>query len=290
MTRLPHGPTFTGDDASAARSDLPRPYSRAAKGRRGTRGAAAALGAVALTSGVTAAIDAARDGTQISAGRLAITLTAHGGFKLDTCTTNGSSNSPITSSTTQDLSNSITISDSTQTSGTGSSTSDTTQTSGSGSTTSDTTQTSGSGSTTSDTTQLSVPNEYNNLPPQLSIYQSKYGIWYRPDDTEGLPLGFSRSGTMWIGGDENEVPDFDPVPPFDGGYSNEELNVGPYQPNAGDGYDPSSISEYYMNGNNENIDNDRNGDNNNNSSDYDFDDPSILENVEFKMKIMTCEN
>ncbi|VBA52760.1 hypothetical protein LAUMK191_02563 [Mycobacterium attenuatum] len=57
------------------------------------RCAAMALGALALTSGVTGTVDAmipTADGATIGAGRLTIALAARHGFKLDTCTTSGS--------------------------------------------------------------------------------------------------------------------------------------------------------------------------------------------------------
>lgn len=89
MPPLSQGPLPT-NEVSVAEADLAHPPARVAKAPRGKHGAAIALGALALASGVTAGIDAAGSPTDINVGRLAITLTAHGGFKLDTCTNNNS--------------------------------------------------------------------------------------------------------------------------------------------------------------------------------------------------------
>ncbi|VBA57543.1 hypothetical protein LAUMK191_04074 [Mycobacterium attenuatum] len=63
----------------------------AASSQRARRRAIVTLGTLALTSGIAAAIDTATDSaTNISIGRLAITLTSHDGFKLDTCTNSNS--------------------------------------------------------------------------------------------------------------------------------------------------------------------------------------------------------
>ncbi|ETZ96722.1 hypothetical protein I546_7246 [Mycobacterium kansasii 732] len=81
MPPLSQGPLPT-NEVSVAEADLAHPPARVAKAPRGKHGAAIALGALALASGVTAGIDAAGSPTDINVGRLAITLTAHGGFKL----------------------------------------------------------------------------------------------------------------------------------------------------------------------------------------------------------------
>lgn len=91
MPRLPQGTTPSGD-GSAAEYHVRQCPTSVAKVQRRTCAAAVALGALTLTSGATAAIDAVTIGaTDINAGRLAITLTGHGGFKLDTCTNDNSS-------------------------------------------------------------------------------------------------------------------------------------------------------------------------------------------------------
>lgn len=294
MARVSRDPLT--DDGGVAESDMPRPAPRAAKGRRGKRGAAAALGALALTSGVTAAIDATRDGTQISAGRLAITLTAHGGFKLDTCTTNGSSysdgngssNSSTTSNTTQDFGTSTTTSDSTQTSGTGTNTYDTTQDLSTSISNSDSTQTGSNESTNYDNNQLSLPEEYTYTTPieHTPIPPSGFergGTIFVGGGDEGLPPGFTRSGTFWVGGDDSEDSsgDSSTVPYFVDNYSerynNDKLNIGDYQPNAADHYDPNSNLEFYLDDNNENVINDNN----------DID-AITRENLEFKLRLMSC--
>ncbi|VBA55747.1 hypothetical protein [Mycobacterium pseudokansasii] len=51
-----------------------------------------ALGALALTGGLATAVHATADSSTTDVGRLAITLTAHDGFKLDTCTNDNTSN------------------------------------------------------------------------------------------------------------------------------------------------------------------------------------------------------
>lgn len=89
MSRLPQDCLAAGE-VSVAEPDSTRPSAQAAKTPRGKHGAAVVLGALALAGGVTAAIDTAGSSTDVSVGRLAITLTAHDGFKLDTCTTNNS--------------------------------------------------------------------------------------------------------------------------------------------------------------------------------------------------------
>lgn len=57
--------------------------SRNAKSQR-HRAAAAALGALSLTSGIAAALDTTANSSEVHAGQLSITLTAHDGFKLGT--------------------------------------------------------------------------------------------------------------------------------------------------------------------------------------------------------------
>lgn len=97
MPRPSQDPIFTGE-GKATGSDRRRCSTRAATAKRGRRSAAVALGALALTSGVTAAIDATSNGAQLRAGRLTIALSAHDGFKLDTCTTSGSGSIDISGS------------------------------------------------------------------------------------------------------------------------------------------------------------------------------------------------
>ncbi|VBA57541.1 hypothetical protein LAUMK191_04073 [Mycobacterium attenuatum] len=97
-------------------SDQSRPAG-AVSSQRARRSAIVALGTLALTSGIAAAVDTATDSaTNISIGRLAITLTSHDGFKLDTCTSsnsnfsnneNSSNSTPITDN--QDSSNATSI-------------------------------------------------------------------------------------------------------------------------------------------------------------------------------------
>ncbi|QQW35648.1 hypothetical protein [Mycobacterium marinum] len=96
--------------AKAVTSELASTEAGRIKSRRGHRFATATLGVLALTTGVTATVDAALQTASAdsvtNAGRLAITLAARDGFKLDTC---GTSN---TSDTQENTGN--TSSDSTQ--------------------------------------------------------------------------------------------------------------------------------------------------------------------------------
>ncbi|ORB89922.1 hypothetical protein LAUMK42_05190 [Mycobacterium persicum] len=81
------------DNAVASGSDSAPGHVRLTKSRRGTRAAGLALGALAITSGVSGVLDfstATTNGPNVSVGRLAITLTANHGFKLDTCTAGNS--------------------------------------------------------------------------------------------------------------------------------------------------------------------------------------------------------
>lgn len=83
-------PPPQGDD-SPAESHVRQFPPTVAKVQRHKRAAMVALGALALTSGVAGAIETGTSAaTNINAGRLAITLTGHGGFKLDTCTNDNS--------------------------------------------------------------------------------------------------------------------------------------------------------------------------------------------------------
>lgn len=112
MPRVPHNRVATGNIA------------RVAQGRRRKRGAVVALGTLALTSGVTVAVDATTENaTNVSVGRLAIAMTAHDGFKLDSCSSGNSdysdntdSNSgPSANSSVQDIDNYSTVSGSNST-------------------------------------------------------------------------------------------------------------------------------------------------------------------------------
>lgn len=92
MSKLPHIPKLDAHRiAIVAESERATGSARATRPRRRKRAAAAALGALALTSGVTGALDivsrptASANGSNLGVGRLSITLTSHGGFKLDTC-------------------------------------------------------------------------------------------------------------------------------------------------------------------------------------------------------------
>ncbi|WP_156897762.1 hypothetical protein [Mycobacterium kansasii] len=79
--------------AHARGSDSAPGHVRLTKSRRGTRAAGLALGALAITGGVTGVLDASSattNGPTVTVGRLAITLTANHGFKLDTCTAGNS--------------------------------------------------------------------------------------------------------------------------------------------------------------------------------------------------------
>ncbi|EUA05828.1 hypothetical protein I546_5976 [Mycobacterium kansasii 732] len=86
--------------ASATGSDSAPGHIRLTKSRRRMRAASLALGALAITGGITGVLDASTattSGPTISVGRLAISLTANHGFKLDTCTgTAGNTDNPIT--------------------------------------------------------------------------------------------------------------------------------------------------------------------------------------------------
>lgn len=126
MPRIPHNSVTTGD-VSAVGSDPAHPRPRAAaQGRRRKRGAVVALGTLALTSGVAVAVDiTAGSAASVSVGRLAITLTAHDGFKLDTCSNdhssysdhNDSNNGSTTNGSSQDTNNSSIVSSNLQDSG-----------------------------------------------------------------------------------------------------------------------------------------------------------------------------
>lgn len=113
-TRSPR-PENTADDAESGSA---QPKVGTAKSRRGRLAAGATLGALALTSGIAGIVDASSpttaNGLGVDVGRLTITLASHGGFKLDSCTSNTndtsgsslsggtSSNSNDTTATTQD--------------------------------------------------------------------------------------------------------------------------------------------------------------------------------------------
>lgn len=116
MIEQPHKSMPKGD-VSYADAAAGRMKARRSKLQRRTQAATAALGALALASGVTAALDAiiAADSgsSHIGVGRLAITLAARDGFKLDSCTsatsdltdssTTNSTQSDATATNTQDV-------------------------------------------------------------------------------------------------------------------------------------------------------------------------------------------
>ncbi|WP_162877300.1 hypothetical protein [Mycobacterium persicum] len=88
----------------ATRRSKPRP-GRSSKQR--ARAAGVALGALALTTAASANLDgpapqSVMNSSQLSAGRLAITLSAHEVFKLDTCTTEDPGDSVTTSTDRSD--------------------------------------------------------------------------------------------------------------------------------------------------------------------------------------------
>lgn len=96
MPRLPRDPLATRNRGAAKLRSV-HAAGPTATTRRRTRGAAVALGTLALTGAVTGttAVMRANSSPTVSVGRLAITLTAQDGFKLDTC-----ANDNITSSST----------------------------------------------------------------------------------------------------------------------------------------------------------------------------------------------
>ncbi|WP_136624903.1 hypothetical protein [Mycobacterium attenuatum] len=240
----PDAPTSTVN-VDTAEADSPRPSTRAARVRRGTQGAAATLGALALASGVTAAIDAIGSSTQfnagINAGRLAITLTAHGGLKLDTCSNSnsgytensGDSNSSTTSNNTQDFGNSATNSDNTQiltTSNNDQIFSDSTTTSGN-------VEIFSGGSGTFDNGQLDLPPGYD-VPTE---------------QTSSTPPGFSSSGVFWV--EDREIKQIYGIDMYfgdnyDDQYSNDKLDISDYEPNGANDYDPNSeMGKHHSNDN-----------------------------------------
>ncbi|AGZ54337.1 hypothetical protein B1T45_10140 [Mycobacterium kansasii] len=107
----------TDNTADDAESGSAQPKAGTGKSRRGRLAAGATLGALALTSGIAGIVDTSAattaNGLDVNVGRLTITLASHGGFKLDSCTSNTndtsgsslsgtSSNSNDTTATTQD--------------------------------------------------------------------------------------------------------------------------------------------------------------------------------------------
>lgn len=82
MPPLPDRPSLTSGTSSADSGVAPH-RTLAGQERQGRRGAAVALGALALTTGITAAIDVStRSATPFSVGRLAISSTGHKGSNL----------------------------------------------------------------------------------------------------------------------------------------------------------------------------------------------------------------
>lgn len=59
------------------------------RSRRRQRVATAALGAPTVTGGITSAFDGTAESSEVNVGRLAISLAAHDGLKLDTCEGSG---------------------------------------------------------------------------------------------------------------------------------------------------------------------------------------------------------
>ncbi|MGV7254682.1 hypothetical protein [Mycobacterium persicum] len=115
----PTHPAKPESNADDAESGSARAKAGIGKSRRGRLAAGAALGALTLTSGIAGIVDVTTpttaNGFGVNVGRLNITLTSHGGFKLDSCTSNtndtsggslsgagSSSNSTDTTATTQD--------------------------------------------------------------------------------------------------------------------------------------------------------------------------------------------
>lgn len=122
----PTYPAKPESNADNTESGSARPKAGIGKSRRGRLAAGAALGALTLTSGIAGIVDATTpttaDGLGVNVGRLNITLTAHGGFKLDSCTSNtndtsssslsggSSSNSNDTTAATQESTSSTSTS------------------------------------------------------------------------------------------------------------------------------------------------------------------------------------
>ncbi|VBA55749.1 hypothetical protein [Mycobacterium pseudokansasii] len=101
MTQLPRKPAPISNANRSEISPTPAQTPGAPRQRR-TRNALIALGVLALSSGVTAAINATGASATTDIGRLTITFTSHDGFKLDTCTNDNSSNT-ISSGTDNNL-------------------------------------------------------------------------------------------------------------------------------------------------------------------------------------------